>query len=270
MRHFILVISFLLAGGSLAAIPTLGQPGALEREAVCVNLGGDALALQIWSAAEIAEYEDVTGGTVTRAHPATGTCFDPAGLMLFAGRGDPEFWSYDCELTTEGWAGPVWMLRMYHLPGVDRAPISPVTGGCPSPALPTPVARTHVGPAAAIAVYLSQLEISGDLGVLAEWLHPDAQAEVPFAALAGWYETEWRPRGPGAILVDDVRFVTWTWGVNGVTYPNTAEVTYRQAFADGSVETGTAHLVQVPEGAWRWFFGPDQQFLDEVIATYGG
>jgi hypothetical protein len=159
---------------------------------------------------------------------------------------------------------------MYHLPGVDRAPISPETGGCPAPAVPRPVARTNVGPAAASAVYISQLEVSGDLGVLAEWLHPDAQAAVPVTALAGWYQAEWRPRGPAAILVDDVRFVDWTWAVNGVTYPNTAEITYQQAFANGTVETGTVHLVQVPGGAWRWFFGPDQQFLDQVIATYGG
>lgn len=269
MRHLILILSVILSGGSFAVSSTLAQSGNLAREAVCVNLGGDALALDIWSAAEIAAFEEMTGSLVTRAHPATGTCFDPAGLMLFPARGDPEFWSYDCEWSTAGWVGPAWTLRMYHLPGVERAPINPETGACPDPALTQPLAYTNVAPTAATAVYLSQLEQRGDLAVLAAWLHPDAQAEVPAAALAGWYQAEWRPRGPSVIEVDAVRFVSWTWGVNGVTYPNTAEITCQQAFADGTDESGTAHLVQVPAGGWRWFFGPSRAFLDQVIATYG-
>jgi hypothetical protein len=269
MRHLILILSLILVGSSFAPLPTLAQTGVPQREAVCVNLGGDALSLETWDAEQIAEFEATSEQPVTRAHPATGTCFDPAGLMLFPGRGDPEYWSYDCEMSPAGWVGPIWTIRWYHLPGVGRAPISPVTGGCPPPAAPQPIPLTSVRPAAATAVYISQLEMNGDLALLAEWLHPDAQAEVPATALAGWYQAEWRPRGPQAILVEDVRFGNWTWAVNGVTYSNTAEITYQQVFADGTVETGTAHLVQVPDGAWRWFFGPSQQFLDEVIATYG-
>lgn len=61
MRHVILVLSFLLIGGSFSSLPTLAQSGELEREAVCVNLGGDALSLDIWDAAEIADFEASTG-----------------------------------------------------------------------------------------------------------------------------------------------------------------------------------------------------------------
>jgi hypothetical protein len=87
--------------------------------------------------------------------------------------------------------------------------------------------------------------------------------------LTGWYQEEWRPRGPGVIQVDDVRFVNWTWPVTGQVYPNTAAITYHQSFANGSTVTDTAHLVQLPEAAWRWFFVRDQAFLDAVITTYG-
>lgn len=270
MKQLILVLLFSLACGQVAAHSARAQTGSLPREAVCVNLGGDGVSLLIWSAAEIAAFEAMTGRPVERAHPATGTCFDPAGLMLLGGRGDPELWTYDCYQSPEGWVGPVWSLRIYHLPGAARAAVSSETGGCPRPQALSWGALSSVEPAAATAVYLSQLEMTGELDLLYAWLHPDAQAVVPALALAGWYEAEWLPRGPGPLLVDDVRFVNWVWPVTGELYPNTAEITYHQVFADGTVVQDTVHLVQVPEGAWRWFFGRDAAFVADVIATYGG
>lgn len=268
MKRLYLLLSFCLVYVPLAAGPAQAQPAPLPREAVCVNLGGDALSLHIWSATEIAEWEAKTGVSVARTHPATGTCYDPAGLMLFGGRGDPENWAYDCYRDEAGWVGPQWSLRIYRLPGVARAAVDSLTGSCPGPVTSRVGNTSEVTRAAAIAVYLSQLEMSGDLNVLYDWLHPDAQALIPATALTGWYQNEWRPRGPAAIQVDQVRFVNWTWPVTGELYPNTAEVAYHQTFADGSTVDDVAHLVQIPEGAWRWFFGRDQPFLDNVIATY--
>jgi hypothetical protein len=190
--------------------------------------------------------------------------------MLLGGRGDPEFWTFDCYQSAEGWVGPVWSLRIYHLPGTARAAINSQTGRCPEPQALSFGARSSVEPAAATAVYLSQLEMTGEVDLLYAWLHPDAQAVVPAVAIAGWYGAEWLPRGPGPLLVDDVRFVNWVWPVTGVLYPNTAEISYRQVFGDGTVVEDTAHLVQVPEGAWRWFFGRDRAFVADVIETYGG
>jgi hypothetical protein len=166
VKRLYLLLAFCPVSAPLAGQPALAQPEPLPREAVRVNLGGDAVVLNTWSAAEIAELEARTGVPVTRAHPATGTCYDPAGLMLFDGRGDPEHWTYVCYRGQEGWIGPVWQLRIYHLPKVARAPISPLTGSCPEPrALPAGV-PSQVPYAAAIAVYLSQLEMSGDLNLL--------------------------------------------------------------------------------------------------------
>lgn len=268
MKQLVLILVICLPFARFALDPAHAQSEPLPREAVCVNLGGDAVSLDIWSAAEIADLEARTGSPVTRAHPATGTCYDPAGLMLFGGRGDPEHWTYDCYRAAEGWVGPVWELKIYHLRGLARAPISPVTGRCPDPRALPAGKPSEVPHAAATAVYLSQLELSGDLDLLYDWLHPDAQATISAAALTGWYQNEWRPRGPAAIQVDEVRFVNWTWPVTGQLYPNTAAVAYHQTFADGATVSDTAHLVQIPEGAWRWFFGRDQPFLDDVIATY--
>ena len=268
MKRLYLLLAFCFVIAPLAGQPAQAQPEPLPREAVCVNLGGDAVSLIIWSAPEIAELEARTGAPVTRAHPATGTCYDPAGLMLFRDRGDPDEWAYDCYRENAGWVGPQWSLRIYHLPGTARAAVDPLTGWCPGPPTSRFGGMSEVPRAAATAVYLSQLEMSGDLGLLYDWLHPDAQATVSATALSGWYQNEWRPRGPSAIQVDDVRFVNWIWPVTGQLYPNTAEVAYHQTFADGTTVSDTAHLVQLPEGAWRWFFGRDQPFLDNVIATY--
>jgi hypothetical protein len=269
MKQLILMFVICLPFAQLGGQPVRAQTGSLPREAVCVNLGGDGVSLLIWSAAEIAEWERNTGRPVTRAHPATGTCFDPAGLMLLGGRGDPEYWTYDCYLDEDGWVGPMWSIRIYHLPGAERAAVSPETGDCPWPPAALYGTRSMVERAGAIAVYLSQLEMTNEMDLLHAWLHPDAQAMVPAVAMAGWYEAEWLPRGPGPLLVDEVRFVNWVWPVTGELYPNTAEITYHQAFGDGSVVEDTAHLVQVEQGGWRWFFGRDQAFIEDVIATHG-
>lgn len=99
-------------------------------------------------------------------------------------------------------------------------------------------------------------------------MHPDARAMVPREAVVGWYEAEFAPRGPAPIEVDRVRFIDWTWGVTGRTYPRTAEVAYRQRLADGSEESGRVRLVQ-DAGVWRWFFGRDRTFVEEQSRRFG-
>ena len=56
--------------------------------------------------------------------------------------------------------------------------------------------------------------------------------------------------------------------MTGVTYPETAEVTYWQRFATGPAVREAVRLVRDDAGAWRWFFGRDRAFVDEQIARY--
>lgn len=142
-------------------------------------------------------------------------------------------------------------------------------GGIPRP-LPvdaqTPAADEQA--AADAAVELSVYEAAGDFNALYDRIHPDAHAVVPRAAAIGWFEEEFGPRGPDVSTVTGVRFVEWSWPVTGQAYPYTAEVSYEQPFADGTVEAGVVRLVRDRNGEWRWFFGRDRAFVEEQIARY--
>ncbi len=122
--------------------------------------------------------------------------------------------------------------------------------------------------AASIARDLSRLEADGDFDTLYDRIHPDAAAVVPRAAVVGWFTDVWAPLGPGVSTITGVSFGAWTWGVSGVTYPETAEVSFEQPFADGSVRSDIVRLVQDDAGEWGWFFGRDRAFVDEQIARY--
>lgn len=250
---------------AVASTPA-GPAATGATDAVCIGLGGDALSLVEWTEAEIADHE-ARFGPVARAHPATGACHDPAGLPLVADAAESFAWL--CARTAGGgWYGPVWTAEIYRAP--DAVPPDPAAGGCPQPrdrAIPRPSAAEA---AAATAVYLSQLEATGDLATLGGWLHPDAQAVVPASVVAGWFAAEWLPRGPGPIAVVRVEIGPWTWPVTGTTYPSTATVAFRQPFADGSVSADVVRLVQDERGTWRWFFGRDRVFVDRQIARFGG
>lgn len=115
---------------------------------------------------------------------------------------------------------------------------------------------------------LSRLEKDGAFDALYDRLHPDAQAIVPRAAVVGWYEHDFWPRGPGEITVTGVQFVSWTWPVTGTTYPNTAEVSFTQPFSsEDSVMSDVVRLVE-SDGEWRWFFGRSPEFVAEQISRY--
>ena len=123
--------------------------------------------------------------------------------------------------------------------------------------------------AAAAAVEISRLEAEGAYDALYDRMHPDAQAISPRETVVGWYEAESAPLGPGVITVLSVAFVDWTWEVTGTTYPNTAEVSFSQPYADGTVSQGVLRLVE-SGGEWRWFFGRDRAFVDAQNARFGG
>jgi hypothetical protein len=122
---------------------------------------------------------------------------------------------------------------------------------------------------------LGQLESWRAYPALYQLLHPDAQAAVPFEAMACWYAERYGlPSDPLVTLVfdnavDAVSFAPWTWQVSGATYPNAAAVDYRQTVGTivQSEEVATSfHLVEV-DGQWRWFFGVSRDALAALPTT---
>jgi hypothetical protein len=116
-------------------------------------------------------------------------------------------------------------------------------------------------------MWFSRQEVEGNFDTLYDWLHPDAQAIIPRAAVVGWYENDFAPRGPGIIEVTDAVHWSWIWEVTGQSYYG-ALVGFRQPFADGTVAKDFMHLAQDQEGRWRWFFGRDRAFVDEQIRRF--
>lgn len=147
-----------------------------------------------------------------------------------------------------------------------------VNGHCANVTYPTEplTALPDAETALATAEALSTLEATGQFDALYDRMHPDAQAVVPRAAVVGWYGDAFAPRGPQAAEAIKVRFLDWTWPVTGKTYAKTADVAYRQVFADGSMVRDEVRLVKGPDGDWRWFFGRNRAFVEEQIARYGG
>jgi len=119
-----------------------------------------------------------------------------------------------------------------------------------------------------LATHLSILESQGKWDALYDEMHPDAQAIIPRSAVVGWYANEYGPLGPGYITVTNVAYVSWTWEVTGKTYPETAEISFTQPFANGDVVTDVVRLVWTGE-RWSWFFGRNMDFVQEQIAKYG-
>jgi probable HAF family extracellular repeat protein len=261
------VFSALLVLAVCSAPSTTRAFQSLGTELVCVGLGGDGLTLAEWTAEQINELEARSGRPVTRANPQTGSCVEPSGLPVEAG--GVEWVDFVCQQDGEGsWYGPIWVFKIYEAP--SAIPPDPSSGGCPTPtAFPNLfAAQSELERAAAIAAYLSLLEARGEYDVLHQWMHPDSQSLVSSDVVANWYANEWAPRGPDLIHVERVALVDWTWGVTGKHYPSTAEITFRQAFADGTEIKDVVRLVR-DDGVWRWFFGRDRDFIDAVNAQYG-
>lgn len=124
---------------------------------------------------------------------------------------------------------------------------------------------------------IAELERRYAFDALYALLHPDAQREVAFQAVACWYYDEFAPAiTPGEVEIIGLAFGAWTWGVNGVTYPDAAEVAYRQVFRHGTgygepraeVREATQHLV-LADRQWRWFFGGDRAWLASLRTDCG-
>lgn len=111
-------------------------------------------------------------------------------------------------------------------------------------------------------------ELPQVLGVFYSHMHPDAQAIIPRFVVIQWFLQDFQSRAPEQAISTGVSYRDdWAWGVNGVTYPGVAEVSYSQSFGDGSVENDIVRLAP-HNGSWTWFFGRSREWVDEQIARF--
>jgi uncharacterized membrane protein len=268
MRHrfvFVAIILLVLISPAVGT-PTLAQGPGRGTTLACTGRGGDGHTLDEWTTEQVADYEDQSGHDVAEiaAHPVTGDCTDVAGLMggWFPGT------SWLCTPQSDGrWSGPGWVWSIYQ--SSNQVAPDPTTGRCPQPSTPYGAGHSELERAAATAVHLTELEVVGDYQRLYAWMHPDSKAMVPEETMEGWYREVFAVRTPTWMTVDDVRLVEWKWDVTGKVYPSAAEVTFRQRFEDGAETEGVTHLVR-DNGVWRWFFGRDRAFIDELTAQFVG
>ncbi len=126
-----------------------------------------------------------------------------------------------------------------------------------------------LGAASAVAQQLSVLESQSAWDALYDQLHPDSQLTVDRATMAYWYETYFAPSGPNPAEITGAALSSWTWPVTGRTYPQTAEVSYTQTFADGTSVSEVVRLVPAADGTWRWFFGRSPEFIQQMAEESG-
>ena len=151
-----------------------------------------------------------------------------------------------------------------------RALMSTAIGGALLPHAARGQTSNRAQQAMNAAVELSRLEATEHLPALYEFyarMHPDAQAIVPRHVVIGWYQDNWHPKGAHDAIATGLRFLDWTWGVNGTTYPGTAEVSFTQMFDNAPTLNDVVRLVE-RNGVWHWFFGRDRSWVDEQIAFY--
>ena len=123
--------------------------------------------------------------------------------------------------------------------------------------------------ASAVAQQLSVLESTSSWDALYDQLHPDSQLTVARETVAYWYETYFAPNGPSPAEITGSALGSWTWPVTGRTYPQTAEVSYTQSFADGTSVNEVVRLVPATDGTWRWFFGRSPEFIQQMTQESG-
>lgn len=115
--------------------------------------------------------------------------------------------------------------------------------------------------AAEAAYQFSLLESLAEFERLYDQMHPDAQILIPRTTVVYWYTQYFAPLGPQPATITGVRFVDWTWPVNGRTYANTAEISFEQRFDNQAPLSDVVRLVEGYDGQWHWFFGRSLEFI---------
>jgi hypothetical protein len=126
--------------------------------------------------------------------------------------------------------------------------------------------------ATAAATRILTYAVNRQFNAMYDYIHPDAMAIIPRAAAVGAFTTIYDAAKVEDATIHGVGFETFTWGVTGKRYRNAAAVEFSQSYTDdagrGQTLQDTMYLVK-NNGEWRWFFGSDPDFVDQVIEEYG-
>ncbi|CAN5518057.1 hypothetical protein BH23CHL4_BH23CHL4_28710 [soil metagenome] len=120
---------------------------------------------------------------------------------------------------------------------------------------------------------LFELAASRDFTTMYDLMHPDAQAEVSRSVALNLFNEVYSRALAGETQVVAMDFGPWTWPVNGKDYLDAAAVTYVMPVLD---EDGNATWIEDilymanEQGAWYWFLGSTQEFIDEINTRYAG
>jgi predicted metalloprotease len=116
-----------------------------------------------------------------------------------------------------------------------------------------------------------ELAAAGDYNTMYDMMHPDAQAVVDRSVALNLFSDVYSQALPAEAQIVSMDFGSWTWPVNGQTYPEAAAVTYVMPVRN---EAGEATWVEdimylaTEQGAWYWFLGSSQEFIDQINAQY--
>lgn len=116
------------------------------------------------------------------------------------------------------------------------------------------------------ATEISRIERNGDLLLLHDRLHLDVRLVVSRTAISNWYHS------PDAVIptadpeILSVEFGSWMWPVTGRTYADIATLQVRQPGTQNGVPVEQVELqhYQFDGTRWRWFFGSDAAFIDQL------
>lgn len=126
--------------------------------------------------------------------------------------------------------------------------------------------------ASATAQEILGLAVDRRFNAMYDRIHPDAHAVIPRAAAVGAFTAIYDQNKVSDAKVTGVDIKDWTWGVTGQTYQDAAIVHFEQTYIDANGNEATLAddmpLVDV-DGEWRWFFGSDEAFVQNMIDQYG-
>jgi predicted metalloprotease len=126
--------------------------------------------------------------------------------------------------------------------------------------------------ASAAAEQILNLAVDREFNAMYDSIHPDAYRIIPRAAAVGAFTEIYDAMKVGDATITNVEMGPWTWGVTGQTYDYAAGIDFSQAYVD---ENGRARILEdtmylvKSEDRWRWFFGSDPSFVQDMIDKYG-
>lgn len=136
----------------------------------------------------------------------------------------------------------------------------------------TDTAREQAQVAAAVNG-LFAMAAARDYNGMYDALHPDSQDVISRTVALNLFNDVYSRIDAGLTQIVGIELGSWTWEVNGVTYPEAAAVDIIQQVLDENNKPSwvqdRVYLARL-DGNWHWFISSSKDFIDEVNAAYAG